>query len=168
MFREMRRKRQLMSECRSIELLKNEKTGVLALLGDDDYPYALPINYVYHDNKIYFHSANSGHKVDAVKKYNKASFCVIGQDEVVPEEYTTYFTSVIVFGKIRILENEAEIRDAVERLAVKYYPDGDETGRNNVIEKDWNRLCMIELSIEYISGKEAIELVKGDENTVGQ
>ena len=77
-------------------------SGVLALAGDNGYPYALPISYVYSDGKIYFHSAKSGHKIDAVKRCEKASFCVIAEDNIIPEEYTTYYKSVIVFGKLKI------------------------------------------------------------------
>lgn len=160
MFREMRRKKQLLSYQESIEILENGTAGVLALLGDDDYPYAVPISYVYDNSKIYFHGARSGHKIDAIKKCNKASFCVINQDHIVPKEYTTYFRSVIAFGKIRILEDEKEIREAIEKLASKYYEDDSIENRNQVIDKEWKPLCMIELSIEHMTGKEAIELVK--------
>ena len=84
MFREMRRNKQILSNEESINILKNGKSGVLALLGDEDYPYAVPISYVYDNSKIYFHSAKTGHKTDAIKKYSKASFCVIDQDNVIP------------------------------------------------------------------------------------
>lgn len=77
-----------------------------------------------------------------------------------PEEYTTYFRSVIVFGKIHIMEDEIEMKNAIERLAVKYYPNDTETNRNTVINREWKPLCMLELDIEHLSGKEAIELAK--------
>lgn len=160
MFREMRRNRQLLSKQESIDILTNGTAGVLALLGDGDYPYAVPISYVYSDSKIFFHGAKAGHKIDATKKCSKASFCVIKQDNIIPEEYTTYFKSVIAFGKVRILEDEIEIKEAIEKLAVKYHPKDNETNRNQTIIKEWNLLCMIEFSIEHITGKEAIELVK--------
>lgn len=136
MFREMRRKRQMLSTDGCIGILNKGTSGVLALLGDNDYPYAVPISYVYCNSKIYFHGAKSGHKIDAIKKYSKASFCVIDQDSIVPEEYTTYFRSVIAFGNIHIMENETEIRKAIEYLAKKYYPNDNETGRNAEIEKE--------------------------------
>lgn len=160
MFREMRRNKQLLSNNESVEILKNGTSGVLALLGDNEYPYAVPISYVYDNSKIYFHGAKSGHKIDAIRKCNKASFCVIAQDEIHPEKYTTYFKSVIAFGKIRILEDENEIRQAIEKLAIKYYPKDDEVNRNQEIAKEWKTLCMIELSVEHMTGKEAIEIVK--------
>ena len=79
MFREMRRSRQQLSEKESMEILENGTAGVLALSGDEDYPYAVPISYVYCGSRLYFHSAVSGHKIDAVQKSNKASFCVISR-----------------------------------------------------------------------------------------
>lgn len=158
MFREMRRKRQLLSEKETIAVLENGTSGVLSLLGDDGYPYAVPISYVYTDNRIFFHGAKSGHKIDAVRKCNKASFCVIDQDNVVPEEYTTYFRSVIVFGKIRILTDENELRAAIEKLAVKYHPKDSMADRKQEISKELNLICMMELSVEHMTGKEAIEI----------
>lgn len=160
MFREMRRKRQLLSEKDSISVLENGTSGVLSLLGDDGYPYGVPISYVYADNKIFFHSAKVGHKIDAIRVYNKASFCVIDQDNIVPEEYTTYFRSVIVFGKLRILTDESKLREAIEKLAIKYHPKDDAVNRNKEISKELSNLCIIELSIEHMTGKEAIEIVK--------
>lgn len=160
MFREMRRRKQLLSVRESIEILENGSSGVLALLGDDDYPYAVPISYVYDNAKIYFHGAKVGHKRDAIRKFNKASFCVISKDDVVAEEYTTYYKSVIVFGKIRILEHENEIRNAIEKLAIKYYPKGDSTDRDTEIMQEWRALCTMELSVEHMTGKEAIEIAE--------
>lgn len=108
MFREMRRKRQLLSKEDTQKILYQGTSGVLAVSGDDGYPYAVPLSYVYDGEKIYFHSAKSGHKLDAIVKNPKASFCVIDQDNIVPDEYTTYFRSVIVFGTIHILHDEAD------------------------------------------------------------
>ena len=160
MFREMRRKNQILKEEEAIAILEKGKSGVLALLGDEDYPYAVPISYVYCDSKIYFHGAKSGHKIDAIKKCEKASFCVVDQDQIVPEKYTTYFRSVIAFGKIRLIENEAEIRKAINVLAKKYHPTDSEQGRENEINPAMKSLCMMEFQIEHLTGKEAIELVR--------
>lgn len=159
MFREMRRKRQLLTEEESIAILNSGTSGVLAVDGDGGYPYAVPLSFVYSDSKIYFHCAKSGHKLDALKKNEKVSFCVIGQDHVVPEEYTTYFQSVIVFGKARILENDVEKREAIEKLAAKYSPDQEE-GRKQEIDKEFPPLCMVEITIDHMTGKESIELVR--------
>ena len=160
MFREMRRKKQALSqqECRAV--LYRGTSGVLALSGDDGYPYAVPISYVYDGEKLYFHSAKSGHKLDAVRREAKASFCVIDQDRVVPEGYTTYFRSVIVFGTMRVLESEQEKRAAVEKLAVKYAPDDTAENRARVIDSEWAPLCMLELTPEHLTGKEARELAE--------
>ena len=159
MFREMRRKRQSLSreDCNSV--LERGTSGVLALAGDYGYPYAVPISYVHDGEKLFFHCAKSGHKIDAIRREPKASFCVIDQDQIVPEEYTTYFRSVIAFGTMRILEDPGEKRAAIEKLALKYAP-GDATERRlQAIEREWEPLCMLELSIEHLTGKEAIELV---------
>lgn len=158
MFREMRRNKQILSNEESINILKNGNSGVLALLGDKDYPYAVPISYVYDNSKIYFHSAKTGHKTDAIKKYSKASFCVIDQDNVIPEEYTTYYRSVIAFGKVRIIEDEKEVRESIEKLAIKYHPKDSEENRNREIYRAWDSFSIIEFSIEHMTGKKAREL----------
>ena len=160
MFREMRRKKQLLSQKACEAILTEETSGVLALAGDDDYPYAVPISYVYDGGKIFFHSAKSGHKLDAIRRNPKASFCVISQDLIVPEEYTTYFRSVIAFGRIRVLEEDSEKRDAIEKLAAKYSPGETAEDRTQAIEREWKPLCMLEMTIDHLTGKEAIELVR--------
>lgn len=114
MFREMRRKRQALSAEETASVLYRGMSGVLALAGDDGYPYAVPVSYVYDGDKICFHCAKSGHKLDAIQRNAKASFCVIDQDQIIPEEYTTYFRSVIVFGQIRVLDDEQAKRIAIK------------------------------------------------------
>ena len=162
-FREMRRKKQVLSQKEVEDILHKGTSGVLALLGDNDYPYAVPISYVYDDGKVYFHSAKSGHKIDAIQRTAKASFCVIDEDLVVPEEYTTYFRSVIAFGRIRIVEDDSEKRAAIEKLAIKYAPEDTAANRDYAISREWKPLCMLEMTIDHITGKEAIELVKEKE-----
>lgn len=162
MFKEMRRKRQLLTDEESCSILKKGTSGVLALSLNDDYPYAVPISYVFDGEKIYFHCAKSGHKLDIIKENDKSSFCVIDQDLVVPEKYTTYYRSVIVFGRIHIIEGENEKRKAIEKLAIKYAPLESEFSRNNEIDSSWRALCMLEMTIDYMSGKEAKELVNKD------
>lgn len=160
MFRELRRKRQALSLEACSDILQRGSSGVLALAGDDGYPYAVPISYVYDGDKIYFHCAKSGHKLDAIIREPKASFCVIDQDLIVPEEYTTYFRSVIVFGTMRIIEDKQEKLQAIEKLAIKYAPADTKENRKKAIEKEWIPLCLLELTPEHISGKEAIEMLK--------
>ena len=160
MFREMRRKRQALSKEDCDDILYRGTSGVLALAGDDGYPYAVPISYVYDGEKLYFHSAKAGHKLDAIQREPKASFCVIEQAQIVPEEYTTYFRSVIALGRIHILEDEEEKRAAIEKLALKYAPDDSAEDRRRAIDREWKPLCMLEMTIDHLSGKEAIELVR--------
>ncbi len=159
MFREMRRKRQQLSDEESIGILQKATAGTLALLGDNGYPYAVPISYVYHDGKVYFHSALSGHKVDAIRKCDKASFCVIDKDDVQPEKYTTFFRSVIVFGRIHIIEDDAEKLAMARILGNRYNPNDDESLQKE-IESGLSRMLMIRFDIEHLTGKAAIELVK--------
>ena len=157
-FREMRRKRQQFSEEESIGILQKATAGTLALLGDNGYPYAVPISYVYADGKLYFHSALSGHKVDAIRNCDKASFCVIDKDDVQPEKYTTYFRSVIAFGRIHIIEDDQEKLETARLLGDRYNPNQEEALQKE-LEKGLSRMVMIRFDIEYLTGKEAIELV---------
>ena len=154
----MRRKRQQLTEEKSIGILQKSTAGTLALLGDNGYPYAVPISYVYADGKLYFHSALSGHKIDAIRNCDKASFCVIDQDEVHPEKYTTYFRSVIAFGRIHIIEDEQEKLETARLLGDRYNPNQEEALQKE-IEKGLSRMVMIRFDIEHLTGKEAIELV---------
>lgn len=156
----MRRKKQALSKEECAAVLNRGSSGVLALAGDNDYPYAVPISYVYDEGKIYFHCAKSGHKLDAINRKAKVSFCVIDQDQIVPEEYTSYFRSVIVFGTMRILNDDSEKRNAIDKLALKYAPNDTEENRRNAIEREWKPLCLLEMGIDHMSGKEAIEFVK--------
>ncbi|MDR1125521.1 MAG: pyridoxamine 5'-phosphate oxidase family protein [Deltaproteobacteria bacterium] len=159
MFREMRRNKQLLAPAEAIAVLQRGSSGVLAVLGDDDYPYAVPLSYVYSQNKLFFHCARQGHKLEAIAKYDKASFCVIDTDRVVPHEYTTYFRSVIAFGKAGILRDQTEKRDALRLFAAKYAPDYEQEW-SGVIEQQLDRLHVVELAIERLTGKEAVELVE--------
>ena len=161
MFRKMRRKNQQLSQEECMDILREGTSGVLSLTGDDGYPYGVPISYVSDGDKLFFHCAKSGHKLDAIRRNPEASFCVIAQDQIVPEKYTTYFRSVIAFGTIRIMEEEQEKRDAIEKLAVKYAPEDTEENRQKYIAMEWEPLCMLEMNIAHLSGKEAIELVRG-------
>lgn len=159
-FREMRRKKQELSQEACAAILNKGTSGVLAVLGDGGYPYTVPLSYVYYNGKIYFHCAQSGHKLDAIQLNPKASFCVIGQDHIIPQEYTTYFRSVIAFGTVRILENEAEKRQAIQALAIQYSPKDSAEHRDAEIEREWKRLCLLEFTVDHLSGKEAIELIQ--------
>ena len=159
MFREMRRFTQLLPQETAVEILNRNTSGTLALLGDDDYPYAVPMSYVYTDGKLYFHSAKSGHKIDAIEKHEKASFCVIDQDRVAPEKFTTCFRSVIAFGKAHLVEDIDEIRRIATVLAMKYSADFKDRILQE-IDSSIKNMAIIEMTIDHMTAKEAIELVK--------
>ena len=163
MFREMRRKNQLLEEAENLEILNVNTSGVLAVCGDDDYPYAVPLSYVYHDGKIYFHMAKNGHKTDSIRRNNKVSFCVIDQDKIVQEEITTYFRSVIAFGKARFIEEAEGKKQILEYLVQKYSPDFPEEGQK-AINRSLEKVCILEMTIEHLSGKAAIEIMNGHED----
>ncbi len=155
----MRRNRQQLSREECERILGRCTSGVLALAGDGGYPYAVPLSYVYADGAIIFHSAVQGHKVDAIKRDCRCSFCVIEQDEIRPAEFTTYFRSVIAFGRIHILEDAAEKVQALRLLGRRYSPD-DEPGLQHEIDKSMHHVLLLRLDIEHLSGKEAIELTR--------
>ena len=119
-FRAMRRHRQQLSQEESISIFERATSGTLALLGDDDYPYAVPISFVYREGCLYFHSAVEGHKIDAIQRHDKASFCVIDQDNVQGEKYTTYFRSVIAFGHVSIIEDAEDILSELRRKSMRF------------------------------------------------
>ncbi|MDY2679648.1 MAG: pyridoxamine 5'-phosphate oxidase family protein [Lentihominibacter sp.] len=158
MFREMRRKKQKLTEERTIEVLNRCTAGTLAVIGDGGYPYSVPLSYVYDGGKIYFHCASEGHKLDAINKDSRVSFSVIDKDQIVQEKYTTYFRSVIVFGKAHVIEYQDAKRTALEKLALKYSPDYRE-GIADEIDGSFKAVRMVQIDIEHMTGKEAIELV---------
>jgi len=155
----MRRKCQQLSNEESIGLLQKATAGTLALLGDGGYPYAVPLSYVYADGHLYFHSALSGHKVDAIRNCAKASFCVIAQDQVKPQEYTTYFRSVIAFGNIHIVEDPEEKLAIARLLGNRYNPHQDEALQRE-LDHGLSRMLALRFDIEHLTGKAAIELLR--------
>ena len=151
MFRKMRRAKQELSKEECIDILTNEPRGVLALLGDYDYTYALPMSHVYVDGKIYFHGAKTGHKSDAVKKHEKVSYCVMDKGVLNDDGWSYTFRSVIVFGKITTLTDKDEKIDRLTYLGDKFFPTHEETVKeiNRLIDKTE----VFEISIDYMSGK---------------
>lgn len=141
----------------NIRILENGKVAVWAVSGDDNYPYAVPINYVYLDGNIYIHCAKQGHKLDAIIRNPKCSLCIIDKDDVVPEEFTSYFRSVIAFGSAMIIDDEAEKLHALNLLSEKYSPGIDPT---HEIDKLFKNVCIVRINLTEITGKEAIELVR--------
>lgn len=157
MFREMRRKKQLLSAENTTAVLNRCTNGILACLGDEDYPYAVPLSYVYHNDKLYFHSAKAGHKVDAILKNPKVSFAVVDEDTIVGNEYTTYFRSVVAFGKARLVEGE-EWLEGFKALVEKYSGDMPEDAKHKEITGCTQSL-IIAIDVDHLTGKEAIEFV---------
>lgn len=166
--RKMRRSKQQLSDDLAIDVLSRGTHGVLALEGDEGYPYAVPLSYVYARHatdghapcgRLYFHSAVEGHKIDAIQRNEKASFCVVDADEIVPEEYTTYFRSVIAFGRVHLIEKREEKLKALRLLGLRYREEDDEMLAKE-IESGIDRVAMIEFCIERLDGKEARELVR--------
>ena len=155
----MRRYHQQLSDAACLDILDRGTSGVMALLGEDGYPYAVPLSYVRRDDRLYFHSARAGHKLEAIAHCDRASFCVVDQDRVVPKDYTSYFRSVIAFGTVRVLEDRGEKEEALRLLAAKYFPD-DPEGREAEVQKTLASVAMLELTMEHITGKEAIELIR--------
>lgn len=158
MFREMRRKKQLLSQAETIEILNRCTSGVLGVTGDNDYPYTVPLSYAYKDGKIFFHCAKEGHKIDGIKRNDKVTFCVIDKDEIISKTFTTYFRSVTLFGRARILTDDGERRYALESIVEKYSPDYFEEGQRE-IESQWKSVCLVEVKIEHMTGKAAIEIL---------
>ena len=157
-FRKMRRYAQQLDDATVEAVLTKAKRGVFSVIGDDGYPYAVPLSYAYHDGRIYFHCARSGHKLDAVRAYDKASFCVIDRDEIVPEKFTTKYRSAIAFGRIREVTDPAEIEGVMRRIAGKYSPnEGEEAFQNEM--RSSGALCVLALDIEHLSGKQGKELL---------
>ena len=151
MFRKMRRLGQMLSKEECEEILANEPRGVLALLGDYDYPYALPMSHVYVDGKIYFHGAMNGHKMDAIKKHDKVSYCVMDEGVENDDGWSYTFKSVIVFGRMRTLTDDDEKIEKLTHLGDKFFPTHEQTV--NEIDKLLHRTAVFEITIEHISGK---------------
>lgn len=159
MFREMRRYKQQLTDTEAREVLANGRWGTLAVLGHEGYPYTVPLNYTYYNSCIYFHCAVNGHKLDAIDACDKVSFCVVDKDEVVPEKYTSYYRSVVVFGRATIVDDMEEKMAALCHLGNRYNLNQPES-----LEKETSsgfaRLHMVRIDIEHITGKQARELAK--------
>lgn len=160
MFREMRRIKQLLSSVEAEAVLARGSHGVLSVIGDDGYPYGVPISYACADGKIYMHCAQSGHKLDAIRACDKASFCVVDADDLLPEKFTTCYRSVIAFGRVQLVTDEAEKRRAIELICSKYCPDVPASDTEAAIASEWAALTTLSFTIEHLTGKEANELVK--------
>ena len=151
MFRNMRRLGQQLSKDECEDILANQPRGVLALLGDYDYPYAVPLSHVYVNGKIYFHGANKGHKKDAVRNHSRCSYCVLDDGIKASDSWWYTFKSVIVFGDIKILTDRDKKIEALTYLGDKFFPTHDDTV--DEINRLLERTEVYEITIEHMSGK---------------
>ncbi len=153
MFRELLRKNKKISYEECIELLSNEKRGVLSVCGDNDYPYGMPMNHFYNheDGNIYFHCGKIGHRLDSLKKQNKVSFCVYDQGVRESGEWALNIKSVIVFGTIDIIDDKQKITDITKKLSYKF--TNDEEYINKEIKLYVNQALLLCLKPQHICGK---------------
>lgn len=153
MFREMTRKHQQLSREASIELLRQEPRGVLSLMGDNGYPYGLPIDHWYNDADgcLYFHSGKTGHKIDAMRRCDKASFCIYDQGYREPGDWALNIKSVIVFGRIEIIEDPEQAIALTRQLSFKYTQDAAYI--DDEIRKYGAAVLCFRLVPEHITGK---------------
>jgi len=154
MFRKMRLFKKEISRNDAIKIIEAAEHGTLAVLGADDYPYAVPLNYVYYKDCIYFHCALNGHKIDSIKGNNKVSFSIVGKSKVIPEKFTTEYESVTIFGKAHIITDKDAKQDALIALINKYSKDFFEDGLKE-IDQFIIRTCIVKIEIEHLTGKKA-------------
>ena len=158
MFKPIRKKINEIDRAAAGALLKSNRRGILAMNGDNGYPYAIPINYFYDcvGQKIYFHGAKAGHKVESLKTSDKVCFTVYGNERIdESESWAPYVQSVVVFGRCRLLEAGSESIDRLKEFAMKYYPD--EALADDQIARNGRATQMFEITIEHMSGKQVQE-----------
>ncbi len=151
MFRTMRRFKQQIPGEECVRVLQNGKRGVLSVLGDDGYPYGIPLDFLYEDGKIFFHGAPAGHKIDAVKACDKVCFTVFDNEEYREGDWAAWIRSVVVFGRIQIIEDREKRLDIVRKIGLKYYPTVAEVDEEMAAAAD--RVAALELTIEHMTGK---------------
>ncbi len=153
MFREVARKKQALTPGQIIEILKTEKRGVLSVQGDDGYPYGMPMNFWYNEENgyIYFHSGKNGHKTDAISSDNKVSFCVYDEGYRKDGEWSLNISSVIVFGRMNIVEDSEKTIEIYRRMSLKYTSDIEYI--DSEIQKFAKDTVCYELQPEHITGK---------------
>ena len=156
MFRKMRRFKQQITDAECVEVLKGAKRGVLSVIGDDGYPYGIPVSHWYNeaDGKIYFHGAKSGHKLDAVRACDKVSFCVMDEGYREEGDWALNIKSVVTFGRIRFYSYEEEpekIREILVGLSAKFTDDANYAD-DEIAKVGKNVLCF-EITPEHMTGK---------------
>ncbi len=157
MFRKIRRSKKEISAEAAEALLQKSRRGVLAVNGDDGYPYAVPINYLYDAaaKKICFHGARAGHKFDSIKACDKVCFTVYGNETIKDEPWAPYMQSVVVFGRCHTVEDSPAATELLKKLASKYYPD--ERTIDEEIAQVGAAAQVFEIEIEHLTGKEIQE-----------
>jgi len=148
--RELRRKDRALPEELAELVLADGEYGVLATAGKE-YPYAVPLNYVYKNGAIYFHSALEGQKLDLLKENPRVSFCVVGAAKILPQKFSTAYKSVIAFGTAELVEGE-EKRQALLELINKYAYEFQKAGQNYV-ERDADKCIVVKITVEHLTGK---------------
>lgn len=153
MWRKMRRWKQQLTDEECVKILKKEPRGVLAINGDDGYPYALPLDFIYdeEDGKLYFHCAKEGAKIDLLKKSEKVSFCVMDQGYRKEGEWALNIKSVIIFGRIELITYQERAIDHVRKLGMKYSPTVEYVEEE--IKNAASRVQMLALTIDHMTGK---------------
>ena len=151
MFRKMRRYKQQLDESDCIEILKSEPRGVRSMIGDDGYPYGIPLDHWYSDGKLYFHCAKEGHKLDAITTCDKVCYCVYDNGYRKEGEWALNIRSVVVFGKIHIIEDETKKKEICTNLCRKF--TDDEKYLQKELETSFPRVCCLELVPEHMTGK---------------
>lgn len=153
MFRKMRRIKQQITEDECIRILKENLRGVLSMIGDDGYPYGIPLNHFYSedDGMLYFHCAKTGHKLDAIKACDKVSFCVYDKGYRKEGEWALNINSVVIFGRMKFVTDEEKTREICINLARKF-TDGEEYLEKELKYSLPNVQCL-ELIPEHITGK---------------
>ena len=151
MFKYIKNKKRELNEYDTLELLKNGKDGVLSTISDNGYPYGIAVNYVYHNNCIYFHCSNRGHKLENIAKNNKVSFFINSDITILPGDFTTHYKSVVIFGHASIV-NDKEKRDAIIAIGEKYSHPHMEEGLK-YIDKAFNAFTVVKIEIDHLTGK---------------
>ena len=154
-FREMRRFKQQLSDDDCLRVLRRSPRGVLAVLGEMGYPYTVPLNFVYDNGCIYFHMALQGHKLDALRAYDKGSFNVLSEPIPADDGWSFFFDSVTVFGRLSEVNDEAEKIEKLRLLGQKYFPTKEMV--EDDIRKNAARCTVVGLKIEHMSGKHVHE-----------
>ena len=157
MFREVTRVKQKLETAECIEILKTEKRGVLSVLGDDGYPYGMPMNHFYceEDGCLYFHCGKVGHRLDALRRNGKVSFCVHDAGRSVPGDWALEVRSVIVFGRMEIIDEYDTVCDITARLSRKFTQD--EEYIREEIRRSGRATLLLRLTPEHICGKKVKE-----------